>query len=114
MSLPSTWIDSLFARLTVRYGVAFMRQYECLDMDAVKADWADVLGGFKDHPDALRHGLDSLDPDRPPTAMQFRKLCNAAPRDDKVLSLPAPVADPERVAAVKRKLAELRAKLVSV
>ena len=61
MLLPSAWVDSLFERLSVRYGEAFLRQYAGLDMAKVKADWAQCLGLFADRPDAIQHGLASLD-----------------------------------------------------
>ncbi len=103
MALPASWIDALFARLTVRYGVAFTRQYEGLDIAAVKADWAEVLGGF-DGP-SIGYALKYLPADKPPTAMQFRDQCRRAP----VTELPAldrPRADPERVAALLAGLRE--------
>lgn len=104
MSLPAAWVDSLMARLAVRYGAAFMRQYEGIDVSLVRADWADVLGGFCGRPDAIRYALDHLPPDRPVTALQFRAICNAAP--DTTLALPAPdvPAQPERVAQIAAKL----------
>jgi hypothetical protein len=82
MPLSPAWVDALFARLSVRYGAAFMRQYADIDIVAVKADWADVLGGFSDKPEAIRYGLDNLPPDKAPNAGQFRLLCNAAPTQE--------------------------------
>jgi len=79
MLLPASWVDALFARLTVRYGAAFMRQYADIDATAVKADWADVLGVFANRPDAIRHGLEHLPADKPPTVGQFRLLCAGVP-----------------------------------
>lgn len=91
MSLPSGWVDSLFARLTTRYGRSFSLMWEGLEIDAVKADWADVLGGFADKPAAIRYGLDNLPSDRPPTAPQFREMCRRSPDDTP--RLPSPKAD---------------------
>ena len=45
MPAPASWIDHLFGRLSVRYGDAFRRQWPDADIDAVKADWANVLDG---------------------------------------------------------------------
>jgi hypothetical protein len=99
MSLPLAWVDALFARLSVRYGAAFMRQYADLEIGAVKADWSDVLGGFAGQPEAIRYALDNLPADKPPTAGQFRLLCNSAPVPEvKAIAHDAPPADPERVA----------------
>lgn len=94
--LRSELVDRLFARLTVRYGRAFTSQYDGLDEAAVKADWADVLGGFDSKPMALKYAIDNL-PERAPTAGQFLAIARRAPEPD-VPKLPEPKADPERVA----------------
>ena len=98
MSLPAAWVESLFARLTVRYGAAFMRQYADLDAASVKADWGDVLGGFAGKPEAIRYALDHLPSDRPLNAMQFRAICNAAPIDAPLAITNEVRADPQKVA----------------
>jgi len=45
-SLPEAWVDSLFARLAARYGAAWLRMWDGIPLDAVKADWAAELAGF--------------------------------------------------------------------
>lgn len=104
MSLPAAWIDALFARLTVRYGAAFMRQYEGIPLDAVKSDWAAVLGGFDG--EDIKHALGSLPADWPPTVMQFRALCNNRPRQDEPLRIDGPPPDPARVAALIQRMVD--------
>jgi hypothetical protein len=103
MSLPGAWVDSLFARLSVRYGETFMRQYADLDIGAVKADWADVLYGVSG--EGIGYGLRFLPIDRPPNAMQFVAICRRRP-DSTQLALPgpAPKADPARVAEMMSKI----------
>lgn len=98
MLLPSAWVDSLFERLSVRYGEAFLRQYAGLDMAKVKADWAQCLGLFADRPDAIQHGLASLD-QWPPHALRFKELCLPALREERQGRplLEAPKARPEVV-----------------
>lgn len=96
MLLPPSWVDRIFERLLTRYGVAWVRMWEGIDMGAVKADWAEVLGGFADKPDCLAYGMANLPPDKPPTVQQLAAICNryqgpAAP------ALPAPKADKSRV-----------------
>lgn len=103
MSLPAAWVDALFAKLAVRYGAAFMRQWDGIDPAAIKADWSDVLAGFQAHPAAFRAALENLPDDKPPNAMAFRALCRTALRDDRQTAppaLPAPKADPTRVATL--------------
>lgn len=100
MSLPALWVDRLFAKLAVRYGVAFTRQYEGLDIAAVKEDWADVLAGFDG--ESIAYALRYLPAEKPPTAMQFRDLCRRAPRrEDPALPAPKTEPSPEVMAKVK-------------
>lgn len=93
MPLNNSWIDRIFGRLAIRYGAAFVRQWPDLDIDAVKADWADVLDGMPG--EAIGYALSYL-PDTPPNVSQFKALCNRAPRAE-VKQLAAPPADPEGV-----------------
>ncbi len=104
MPLPTSWVDHLFARLSVRYGAAFMRQYANADPALVKADWAQLLGGFDGK--ALQYALDYL-PASPPNAVQFRDLCRMSPREE-VPALPGPAVDRAHAARV---VAEIRAAL---
>lgn len=97
MSLPADWVEELFGRLFVRYGMALHRAYEGLDMAIVKADWGQVLGGFSRTD--IRYGLDNLPAQFPPNAMEFRAVCRRAPVAE-APQLPAPKADPAMVAAV--------------
>jgi hypothetical protein len=92
MALPESWVESIFARLAVRYGVAFQRQYADMDVGAVKADWSDVLGCFADRPEAIRFALDHLPADKPVTALQFRALGIGAIREERQPALPAPMS----------------------
>ena len=113
MPFPSNWLDSLFARFAVRYGAAWMRQWDGVDLDAVKADWAAELAGFEQRPEAVRHAIQHLPIDRPPTVGQFVALCRSAP----VMAppaLPAPKLSAERRAELSEKLRGLRNKLTGV
>jgi hypothetical protein len=93
MALPAAWIESLFARLTTRYGVAFQRVYADMDIEVVKADWAIALDRIPGA--AIKGALENL-PDKPPHAGQFRKLClDSMPSDANrvFVALPAPKVD---------------------
>lgn len=101
MPLPSSWVDSLFARLSVRYGAAWLRMWEGIDIAAVKADWAKELGEFATTPDAIAYGLDHLPTERPPNVSQFRVLCRQAVIRPVYQALPAPdVIDKPKVDAI--------------
>lgn len=107
MSLPIAWIDRIFERLTLRYGRDFLGRWEGIPIADVKADWANVLGGFFTQPLAIAWALDNLPDSKPPTAQEFRALCRKSPPADvPQLTGPEPKADPARVAA---ELAKLRA-----
>lgn len=73
--LPSEWIDSLFARLSVRYGAAWSRMYEGLDMPAVKADWSRELAAYANDPAPIKYALEHLPSDWPPNVAQFKSIC---------------------------------------
>lgn len=99
MPLRSDWVDALFARLTVRYGAAFARQWPDADLAVVKADWADVLDGVSGA--SIGYALRYLPAERPPNAMQFRDQCRRAPPPDVAqIADERPPADPEKVAAI--------------
>lgn len=99
--LPESWVDALFERLTLRYGVAFMRQWEDMAPAAVKMDWACVLHGIDGQ--TIKRALESLPADKPPNANQFRRLCLEAIPGEAYrvkLALPAPkVPQPDSVRA---------------
>ena len=102
MPLPASWVDALFARLTLRYGAAFLRQWPDSDPAAVKADWSEVLDGVRG--ESLQYALRYL-PTAPCTALAFRDLCRRAPAP----ALPALTddgvrADPQRVQQLVSKI----------
>jgi hypothetical protein len=96
MSLPPRSVDALFARLLVRYGAQWLRMWEHVEPEDVKADWEQVLKGMPGY--KLLHGLEHLRPERPPTATQFRALCLGLPTRRELYRLPRPSANPVRVA----------------
>jgi hypothetical protein len=92
MALDSRYVDRIFARLMVRYGTAWLRMWEGVDPEAVKADWAQELGGVS--PESIIHALDHLPPEKPPTVAVFRALCIARNQPGP-LALPPVKTDPE-------------------
>lgn len=94
-------VESLFARLVVRWGRAFMAQYEGVDLEAVKADWARVLARFQR--EAILYALDNL-PAKPMNVEEFRILCRGY-RAPEVKRLEAPVGQPP--AAVRDAMGKL-------
>lgn len=103
MPISKSLIDELFARLGIRYGSAFMRQWPDANPDVVKADWAEVLSGLRGTD--IGYALKYLPDGMPPNALQFRAIARRAPEPNEP-RLEAPKADPARVAAIVAKLAE--------
>lgn len=102
MSLPTKAIDRLFDRLAATYTTAWVRQFEAVPMSEVKTAWAHELSVFGGRLEALAWALDNLPP-RCPNVIEFKQLCRQAPLPPEK-QLPAPKADPERVASELSKL----------
>lgn len=107
MSLPASWIDRIFVKLSLAYGRDFLARWEGIDLNDVKSDWGHELAGFERHPEAIAHALAHL-PAKAPSVIEFRALCRQAPAQE-APRLEAPPADPERVKAELAKLGDMRA-----
>jgi len=100
MSLPVLWVEKIFKKLTLNYGVEFLNRYKGQEMSDIKTDWSDELQGFERFPEAIAFALQNL-PDKPPTAQIFKALCRQAPsREAPALPLPLPKVNPEIAAKV--------------
>lgn len=106
MAMPKAWVDEIFARLTVRYGSAFLNRWLSVgvDLELVKADWATELAGMK--PEGIGYALKHLPPDRPPTVGEFRVLANQAP-PPVFKALPQPAPSDEQRQKVRQMLSTL-------
>jgi hypothetical protein len=94
------WVDMVHTRMLVRYGAKWIAQIAPVvavegGAAMLKADWGNELHGIG--PDALKHALEHLPADFPPTAGQFRALCVNAPKYA-AQKIEGPSADPGRVA----------------
>lgn len=106
MSLPAAWAERIFEKLTLVYGRDFLSRWEGQELAAVMADWGHELAGFQAHPEAIRFALENL-PEKPPTVLQFRAVCNRAPAPE-LPKLEAPAADPQRVAELISGVAKIK------
>lgn len=84
--LPAVWVDRLFARLQGVYGRDFTYQFSNVDSTGfdvglanARQVWAEELGGFSEHPEAIAYALENL-PERIPNVIVFREICRKAPR----------------------------------
>ena len=79
MSLPSSWVENIFTKLTLIYGRKFLDQWAGIDIEAVKEDWAHELSGLAQSPAALSYALQNLPEGKPPTVLEFRATCRRMP-----------------------------------
>lgn len=113
MSLPASWVDRIFAKLTLIHGQRFLGLYAGLDLAAVKAVWGKELAAYERRPDAIAWALDNLPADQVPTVLAFRELCRAAPQAP-LQSLPAPKVDPAHLVAKASAINPPRPKLAGL
>ena len=105
MSLPSNWTETIFSKLTLIYGRDFTGRWEGMNICDIKTDWSHELDGYDKRPKSIAWALDNLPPSKPPTVLEFRKLCNTVPQEATLL-LPEPKSDPACVAQVLAKMAD--------
>jgi hypothetical protein len=103
MRLESQAIDWIFAKMQVRYGALWSAKWADVDETALRADWAEELGGVKR--EAILYAMGYLPLEFPPNAAQFRAITLRAPEPQR-LELPAPKPDPHRVAELLERMAK--------
>lgn len=98
------WVEVLFMRLLTRYGDAWTRKWDGIDMDAIKADWQEQLQAvFDRNPKAIAYAIAHL-PDFPPNSDAFVRICHLAPSPTGYIAAPTAKPDPARVAEVMAKM----------
>jgi len=105
MSMPANWTEKIFMKLTLIYGRDFTGRWEGMNICDIKTDWSHELSGYENRPKSIAWALQNLPAGKPPTVLEFRKLCNTLPQEATVF-IDAPKADPVRVAAVLAKLSD--------
>lgn len=103
MSLPCAWVDKLFQKFSVTYGQGFLRQYDGVPIEEVKANWGEELSGFQQNPAAISYGLDHLPPSKAPTVLEFRDICRKQPLPAfAALAAPTDPVDPSVLARARK------------
>lgn len=93
------WIERIFARLSGIYGSEFTYKWADVDNDALKAEWADALGGF--HADDIGAALQSCRAQpKAPNLPEFASMCRQNMNTRTTKQIP-PLTPAERVAAAK-------------
>lgn len=96
--LDDQWLDTVLVRLMLAFPNRFPPRGTPTDL--TRAEWARELSGMT--AEELKHGMANLPPDYPPTAAQFRIICQSRPKPQ---APPEPAAafvpDPDKVATAK-------------
>lgn len=105
--LPLPWVDRIFARMEGLYGTLFLDRWRGCDIENVRQTWADELGGFSGHPQAISDALRALTERQfPPTLPEFLGMCrDALRRNPSGPALPPPPID---MATARERLAQLK------
>lgn len=106
----TTVVEYVFKRLAATYGAAWDRSLGQAPIADVMTVWDYQLQQFTQSSAAKKMIIWALEnlPDRCPNVMEFKSLCSRAPMVH-AAALPAPKADPARVAAELAKMAPLKA-----
>ncbi len=98
MSLPMSWVEKIFKKLTLTYGRDFTDRWHEDDLEDVKADWAHELRFFQQSPASIAYGLEHCITGKPPTVQDFKAACYRKPEQPTML--PSPTVNPEIAAKV--------------
>lgn len=72
-------LDYIFARMMAIFGAPFNRHFDGIDPDIVRQEWKEQLGRFLTYRPSMDYAIKQLDGEFIPSAIKFRKLCNAGP-----------------------------------
>jgi hypothetical protein len=75
----SEGLDYIFGYMSAVYGASFTRHWEQVDPELVRSVWQKELGRFLNYKPSLEYALSHLPPNMPPSAIAFKKTCNAGP-----------------------------------
>jgi hypothetical protein len=118
MRLPEKWVNYIVKELQGAYGQQFAGKFSKVDsgvdvgIENFKESLAIRLGGFIDHPDALRYALDNLPETHCPNVPEFHKIAQAAPRKSApaLTFTPSPADEEKAKAAIAKAAAEIKPK----
>ena len=114
--LSSSWVDRIFERLIGVYGRDFKGKFSMIvdgrdvGIEAAKAAWSEELGFCQSHPECIGWALKNL-PENAPNAIQFKRLCQAAPRNEPKIENQQQAIEcsftPEQIKANQEKIREM-------
>lgn len=72
-------LDYVFGRLSAIFGASFSRHFESVQPSFVRQEWKMQIGRFLTYKPSMDYAISQLDGDFIPSAIKFRRLCNAGP-----------------------------------
>ena len=72
-------LDYIFGKMGAIYGATFTRHWEGVDTQLVRDVWGEALELYLTNKPSLDYALKYMNPDYPPSALAFAKLCNSGP-----------------------------------
>ena len=72
-------LDYIFARMMAIFGAPFNRHFDGIDPEFVREEWKQQLGEFLTYRPSMDFAIKNIDGAFVPSAIIFRKLCNAGP-----------------------------------
>lgn len=76
---PEEGLDYIFGYMSAVYGASFTRHWEQVDPELVRSVWRKELGKFLTYKPSLEYAIEQLPVSMPPSAIAFKKACNAGP-----------------------------------
>jgi len=77
---PEDGLDYIFGRMGAIYGASFTRHWDGVDVNLVRQTWLELLGKYATYRPSMDYALKHMNPDYPPSALAFAKLCNSGYR----------------------------------
>jgi hypothetical protein len=72
--------DYVFSKMNAIYGATFANHWRDVDPNLVRQVWIDECGRGLTYRPKMDYALQHMNPDRPPSALAFKKLLNDGPR----------------------------------
>jgi hypothetical protein len=72
--------DYVFSKMNAIYGATFANHWRDVDPNLVRQVWIEECGRGLTYRPKMDYALQHMNPDRPPSALAFKKLLGEAPR----------------------------------
>ena len=72
--------DYIFSKMNAIYGATFANHWRDVDPALIRQVWIEECGRMLTYRPKMDYALQHMNPDRPPSALAFKKLLNDGPR----------------------------------